>query len=78
MYRACAFVGGEQHDEPLDLAPPAEVDHVAELAAAIGTRGGLAGGVNAEMRDQLGRVDGRRGIGKMDVGLQGRSRSDGA
>jgi hypothetical protein len=34
--------------------------------------------VNAEMRDQLGRVDGRRGIGKMDVGLQGRSRSDGA
>ena len=63
MYRACAFVGGEQHDESLDLAPTAEMHDITELAAAIGTRRGFAGGVNAEMCDQLGRVGCRRGVG---------------
>ena len=47
---------GEQHDQPLDLAPVAEMDVVAEVAAAIGPRRRLIAGIGAEGRDQLRRI----------------------
>ena len=61
---------GEQGDDPLDLPPAAEMLDIADLAAAVGARGGLAGGIVAEARDKIGRIGGRRAVWKVDVGLQ--------
>jgi hypothetical protein len=61
---------GEQQDQALDLAPAAKVHDIAEIAAAVGARRGLACGMVAEARDQLGRVGGGPGIGQVDVKLQ--------
>src|SRR5690348_5145657 len=68
MYRR---VGGaqrrEQLDHPLDLAPAAEMNDVAEIPAAVGPRRGFAGGVNAEAGDELGRVGRGRRVGEIDL-----------
>lgn len=62
---------GEQKDQSLDLPPAAEMVDIADLAAAVGARRRLAGGMDAEARDQLGRFGRRRAVGKMDVAGQG-------
>ena len=67
MKRVTVRAGGEQEDHPLDLTPATEMDDVAHIAAAIGARGCLVGGMDAETRDQIGRVGCRRAIRKMDV-----------
>lgn len=54
-------------DHPLDLAPAAEMEDVAERAAAVGPRRRLARGMGAEARDQLRRVGRRRAVGKVDA-----------
>ena len=46
----------EDSDHPGCLPPAAEMDHIAEIAAAPGTQRGLAVGARAEMLDELGRV----------------------
>ena len=51
------------------------MDDVAALAAERGARRRLARGMVAELEDQLGRVDGRRPVGKMDMRLQDGFRS---
>jgi len=52
VHRAHRFVISEQQDQPLDLAPVAEMDEIAEVAAALGARGGLQPGLVAEIGDQ--------------------------
>ena len=47
------------------------MDDVAALAAERGARRRLARGMDAELRDQLRRVDSRRPVGKMDMMMQG-------
>ena len=71
MDRTAAQRAGEEQDQALDLPPAAEVDDIAELAASAGARRRLAGGVNAEARDQLGRVGRGRAVGEVDMGVQG-------
>ena len=45
-----------QLDHPRDLAPAAEMDEVADVAAAVGAQRGLVAGKGAETFDQLRRV----------------------
>lgn len=59
--------GGEQQDHPLDLPPAAEMDDIADIAAAVGARRRFVGGVDAEARDEVGRIGCRRAVRKMDV-----------
>ena len=73
MDRVCAPPRRQKQDHALDLPPAAEMEDVAELAAAIGARRRLAGGIFAEARDQFGRVGRRRPVGKMDMKMQGSS-----
>lgn len=77
MDRVGAPACRQKLDQPLDLPPPAEVEQVAELGAAVGARRGLACGQLAEPRDQLGRLGRRRPVGKMDIKGQGIPRESG-
>ena len=43
------------------------MDDIAEIAALRGARRGLAGGVPAELRDEIGRVGRGRAIGQMNM-----------
>ena len=45
-----------QLDHPGDLAPAAEMDDIAEVAAAVGAKRGLVAGKGAETFDQLRRL----------------------
>ena len=47
----------DQLDHPRDLAPAAEMDEIAEVAAAVGAQGGFGPGMDAETLDQLRRLD---------------------
>jgi hypothetical protein len=57
-----AAAGGEQADHPLDLAPAAIMDDVAELPAAAGAGRRLLRRIAAELLHQLGRLDGGGGL----------------
>ena len=46
----------DQFDHPGDLAPAAEVDVIAEVAAAVGAKRRLGPGMGAETLDQLRRL----------------------
>jgi hypothetical protein len=46
----------DQLDHPSDLAPAAEVDEIAEVAASVRAQGGLRPGILAETFDQLRRL----------------------
>ena len=54
---------GEQTDHPLDLAPAAIVDDVAERAATMRPARGLAGGIIAEPAHEIVRVGDRGAVG---------------
>ena len=57
MHRAERLGDGEQHHQTLDLAPAAEVDDVAAIAAGIGARRRFAARCLSEAPNQLRRVD---------------------
>lgn len=61
----------EHRDHPLDLAPAAEVDDIAEDPAAVGADRRLRHGVLAEAGDELGSVGQGFPAGEMDVVTQG-------
>jgi hypothetical protein len=60
----------EHVDHPPDLAPAAEMDDVAEVAAAAGAKRGLGARIGAEAGDELGRIVKRGAVGEMDVTAQ--------
>ena len=53
MNRAEWRVVGQQYDQPLDLTPVTEMDMVAEVAAAVGARGGFIARIVTEGCHQL-------------------------
>lgn len=54
VYRPdCAF-DRHQHDQPLDLAPPAKVEVIAAFRTGVGTAGGFKAGVFAIVPDKVG------------------------
>ena len=63
-------VVADQLDHPGDLAPAAEMDDVAEVAAAAGAKRRLGAGIGAEAGDEVGGVGKRGTVGKMDVTVQ--------
>jgi hypothetical protein len=65
--RAFRPVRRQDRDDPFDLAPAAEVDDIAQLAASVGARGRFADGMNAEAIDQLGRFGNGRAIRHVDI-----------
>ena len=67
MDGACHILATEHLDRPLDLPPVAEMEDVAERAAAIRPIGRLDHGQLAENRDQLGRLGQSRAVGDMDM-----------
>ncbi len=56
---------GKQHDQPLDLAPVAEMDMVAEVAAAVGARGGFIARIVTKGRHQFRRILIALAVGKI-------------
>lgn len=70
MDRVGAPARRQKGDQAFDLPPAAEVDDVAKLAASVGARGRLACGKFAEAGHQLGGLDRRGAVGKMDVERQ--------
>ena len=62
------FVAGERDDDSFDLAPVAEANDVAGVAAELGARGGLEPGVVAEAFDKLGGVGQSRPSGNVQRG----------
>lgn len=72
MDAAGDFPEAQHQDRPLDQPPAAEVDQIAEAAAAIGARCGLARGMLAEQGNEIGRVVECGAVGDMDV-MQGKS-----
>ena len=71
MNGGVAGAGGEEGDHPLDLAPAAIMDDVAERAALARAPGRLERGMVAVMADQLVRVGDRRSVRQVDVIVQG-------
>ena len=67
MDGACHILATEHLDRPLDLPPVAEMEDVAERAAAIRSIGRFDHGQLAENRDQLGRLGQSRAVGDMDM-----------
>ena len=67
--------GAEQQDQALDLPPAAEMEDVAEVAAAVGAKRRLARRIFAEAGHQIGRVGCRRPVGKVNMKLHDVSRS---
>lgn len=64
-------VGVSKHaDGTLDLPPAAEVNDVAEIPAAVGTKLRLAHGMIAETLDQIGRVGQGRAVVHVDMTVQ--------
>ena len=63
MNRAGRSVGGQDRNDPLDLAPSAEMDDIAELAASVGPSRRLANRVDSEEIDQLRCLSEGRTIG---------------
>ncbi len=73
MGRSGDFLGSQHQDGAFDRPPAAEVDDIAEAAAAIRAQRGLAGGMLAERGDKIvGLLDGGA-IGDMEMGEQGES-----
>ena len=70
MHRAGDLFGAQQGDQPLDLAPTAEVDEIADVAAAPGALRRLGRGMLAEGRDEFRRVGKGRAVGEMNLLLQ--------
>jgi hypothetical protein len=70
MDRMECLIRRKQHDQPLDLPPAAEMDDIAEIAAAVRARGGLAGSEIAKPRDQLGSLGRGGAVGQMNVIFQ--------
>ena len=70
MDRVQCPIRAEQHDQPLDLPPAAEMDDIAEIAAAVCARGGFARSEIAEPRDQLGSLGRGGAVGQMNVIFQ--------
>ncbi len=60
----------QEGDHALDLPPAAEMDHIAERAAAIGALSGLELGEFAEGGDEIGRVGNQRSILNMNMVVQ--------
>jgi hypothetical protein len=54
--RAAHFVAAQGRDDPLDLAPVAEAEDIAGIAAALGPRRSLESGIVAEPFHQLGGI----------------------
>jgi hypothetical protein len=65
------FVVAQHRDHPLDLAPAAEVDEIANGAAAVRANRRFRDRVVAEAVDKLGRVGQGFPAGEMDVVTQG-------
>lgn len=55
-------VVADQLDHPRHLAPAAEMDEIAEVAAAVGAQRRLGSGMGAEALDQLRRLGERGGL----------------
>ncbi len=56
MHRPGHRLVAHQFDHPHDLAPAAEMDEIAEVAASVGAQGGLRSGIFAETLDKLRRL----------------------
>jgi hypothetical protein len=56
MDGAANLVAAQRCDNPLDLPPVAETHDIAGIAAVVGARRGLVGGVVAEPGEKLGGV----------------------
>ena len=52
MNAAGSMLDRHLHDQPLYLTPTAEMDMIAEIAAAVGTNGSLITGIGAEIPDK--------------------------
>ena len=63
MNRAANFPHSQGDDHPLDLPPVAETQHIALVAAVLGTRRGLETGVVAIGLDQQRRIGERQSAG---------------
>ena len=72
MDAAGYFLGAQHGDGALDLAPAAEMDHVAERPAAIGALGRLELGEIAIMRDEVAGFRKRLAILDMNMIVQTR------
>jgi hypothetical protein len=57
MHRPGHRIVVDQLDHPGDFAPSAEVDEIAEVAAAVGAKRRFRPGMGAETLDQLRRLD---------------------
>ena len=62
----------EEGDDPFDLPPAAEVDEIAEIAAARRPQRRFGDGMLAEAGHKLGRVGERRPVGDMNLMLHSR------
>ncbi len=60
----------EREDHPLDFAPAAEMDDVAEIAATAGPAACLGNGMVAEMGQEIRRLGKRAAAGDVDVVTQ--------
>ncbi len=63
-------ISDQDGNDPFDLPPAAEVDDIAKLPASVGSRCRLADRMNPVTIDQLGGLDGRRSVGKMNMDAQ--------
>lgn len=70
MDGAAHLVVAEHVDHPDDLPPAAEMDDIAEIAAAARPLGGLDHGKLAKAFEQLARVDECRPVGKKHIVTQ--------
>jgi hypothetical protein len=70
VHRAGHRLVAEQVDGTLGLAPAAEVEDVAEVAASVGALGRLAPRFGAEADDEIGRVGKGGAVGDGEIGLQ--------
>lgn len=67
MDAADRLVAREQHDQPLDLPPAAEMEVVAQVARAVGERRRLELGIAAETLDEIMGIGDRAGIGQVKL-----------
>ncbi len=70
MHRSNSAPGGQQHNQPFNLAPVAKTDGVAQITATFCQRGGLKSGIIPKLRNQIRRRVKRCTI--MNIGELGR------